>query len=93
MSVAHVYCMQGGCLDGEAAARCTTVYLVERRLDMLPSLLSEHLCSLRARTDRLAVSALWTLSPDLEVREVWFGRTIIRYSSGKESLLCLVLCI
>ncbi|BDA44024.1 DIS3-like exonuclease 1 [Coccomyxa sp. Obi] len=69
---------QGGFLDGEAAARCTTVYLVDRRLDMLPSLLSEHLCSLRARTDRLAVSVLWTLSPDLEVRDVWFGRTIIR---------------
>lgn len=83
--------MQGGFLDGEAAARCTTVYLVDRRLDMLPSLLSEHLCSLRARTDRLAVSVLWTLTPDLEVRDVWFGRTIIRYSSGTISLPCLAL--
>lgn len=27
---------QGGLLDSEAAARCTTVYLVDRRLDMLP---------------------------------------------------------
>ena len=39
---------QGGLLDGEAAARCTTVYLVDRRLDMLPALLSEDLCSLRS---------------------------------------------
>lgn len=70
--------MQGGFLDGEAAARCTTVYLVDRRLDMLPALLSEQLCSLRSGTDRLAVSVLWTLSPDLHVRDIWFGRTIIR---------------
>ena len=39
--------LQGGMLDSEAACRCTTVYLVDRRLDMLPALLSEDLCSLR----------------------------------------------
>lgn len=39
--------LQGGLLDSEAASRCTTVYLVDRRLDMLPALLSEDLCSLR----------------------------------------------
>ena len=39
--------LQGGMLDSEAASRCTTVYLVDRRLDMLPALLSEDLCSLR----------------------------------------------
>ena len=72
--------MQGSLLDGEAYARGTTVYLVERRVDMLPSLLSEHLCSLRAGQDRLAVSVLWTLGPQLEVLDVWFGRTIIRWA-------------
>jgi len=64
-------------LDGEAFARGTTVYL-DRRLDMLPPLLSEHLCSLRANQDRLSVSVIWTLTPDLEVLDTWFGRTIIR---------------
>lgn len=39
--------LQGGLLESEAASRCTTVYLVDRRLDMLPALLSEDLCSLR----------------------------------------------
>lgn len=63
----------------EAQARGTTVYLVDRRLDMLPSLLSEQLCSLRSGLDRLAVSVIWTLDPDLAVKEVWFGRTVIRY--------------
>uniref|UniRef100_A0A061QID2 DIS3-like exonuclease 1 n=1 Tax=Tetraselmis sp. GSL018 TaxID=582737 RepID=A0A061QID2_9CHLO len=71
---------QGGLLDGEAAARCTTVYLVDRRLDMLPGLLSENLCSLLAGRDRLAVSVVWTLGPDLEVVGSWFGRTVIRSS-------------
>ncbi|KAK3258973.1 hypothetical protein CYMTET_32006 [Cymbomonas tetramitiformis] len=67
----------GGALDMEARARGTTVYLVDRRLDMLPGVLSENLCSLLAGVDRLAVSVLWTLTPDLEVTDVWFGRTVI----------------
>eukprot|EP00890_Picochlorum_soloecismus_P002748 jgi/Picsp_1/3474/NSC_06312-R1_dis3-like exonuclease 1-like len=33
-------------LDDEAAARCTTVYLVDRRLNMLPELISEDAASL-----------------------------------------------
>lgn len=70
--------LQGGFLDGEAYARGTTVYLQDRRLDMLPSLLSEHLCSIRAGHDRCAVSVLWTLNADLTTHSVWFGRTIIR---------------
>lgn len=73
--------MQGSLLDAEAQARGTTVYLVDRRLDMLPGLLSEHLCSLVGESDRLAVSAIWTLSPNLEVQHAWFGRTVIRQAS------------
>lgn len=34
-------------MDAEAAARGTTVYLVDKRIDMLPSLLGTNLCSLR----------------------------------------------
>lgn len=72
-------------LDAEAQARGTTVYLVDRRLDMLPALLSEHLCSLVGQRDRLSVSAMWTLSPDLEVEHAWFGRTVIRQSPPSNS--------
>ena len=71
---------QGSLLDLEARARGTTVYLVDRRLDMLPALLSENLASLLQRRDRLAVSCVWTLAPDLSVASVWFGRTVIRSS-------------
>ena len=64
--VSH-FVREGGHLDSEARARGTTVYLVDRRLDMLPALLSENLCSLHAGVDRLAVSVVWTLDSSLEV--------------------------
>ena len=35
-------------LDKEAAFRSTSTYLVEKRLDMLPSYLTTELCSLRS---------------------------------------------
>lgn len=53
----------GSELDTEARARGTSVYLVDRRLDMLPQTLSENVCSLRARGDRFALSVLWELRP------------------------------
>ncbi|RUP45112.1 hypothetical protein BC936DRAFT_148596 [Jimgerdemannia flammicorona] len=46
-------------MDIEAAHRGTTVYLVDKRIDMLPSLLGTNLCSLRSNVDRLAFSCLW----------------------------------
>lgn len=70
-------------LDIEAQKRGTTFYLVDRRFDMLPSLLSSDLCSLHGQTDRLAVSAIWTFSSDLEtVKSCWYGRTVIRNCAG-----------
>ena len=51
----------GSDLDAEARSRGTTVYLVDRRYDMLPAMLSENVCSLRARVDRFAVSVVWEL--------------------------------
>jgi exosome complex exonuclease DIS3/RRP44 len=50
---------QGTPIDVEAAARGNTTYLVERRLDMLPGLLTETLCSLKGGLDRFAFSAQW----------------------------------
>lgn len=62
-----------------SSPRCTTVYLVDRRLDMLPALLSEQLCSLRQGVERLAVSVIWTLREgSWDVVDVWMGRTIIK---------------
>lgn len=49
----------GTAIDVEAAARANTTYLVERRLDMLPGLLTETLCSLKSGVDRFAFSVTW----------------------------------
>ncbi|GFH45902.1 hypothetical protein CTEN210_02376 [Chaetoceros tenuissimus] len=69
---------QNSALDKEAARRATTFYLVDRRFDMLPSIISGNLASLHDQVDRLAVSVIWTLSPDFEtVKDVWYGRTVI----------------
>ncbi|KAJ2600797.1 hypothetical protein EV177_007084 [Coemansia sp. RSA 1804] len=70
----------GSATDTEAQARGTTVYLADRRFNMIPEILSERICSLRGGQDRFAVSVMWTLDPENEytVESVWFGRTLIR---------------
>ena len=65
-------------LDLEAQVRGTTFYLVDRRFDMLPSLLSSNLCSLHGNIDRLTLSVVWTMSRDFNtIKSVWYGRTVI----------------
>jgi len=64
-------------LDKEAAHRSTSTYLVERRLDMLPSLLTTELCSLRSHEDHLAFSVIWEIDPQLQVVNAHFTRSVI----------------
>lgn len=61
-------------LDDEAALRCTTVYLVNRRIEMLPALLSSDLCSLRSNVDRLAFSVIWKLNDKVRIGGSYAGR-------------------
>lgn len=70
----------GSLTDAEAKARSTTVYLADRRFDMLPEVLSADLCSLIGGVDRYAVSVLWVLDSEYNVVKTWFGRTVIRSS-------------
>lgn len=49
----------GTAMDDEAKLRGTTVYLVDKRIDMLPMMLGTDLCSLVGGRDRYAVSVLW----------------------------------
>ncbi|CAA3012949.1 DIS3-like exonuclease 2 [Olea europaea subsp. europaea] len=65
-------------LDIDAQMRSTSVYLLRSKLPMLPSLLSENLCSLNPGADRLAFSIFWDIDPAGEVLDRWIGRTIIK---------------
>ena len=68
----------GSAIDLEAAERCTTVYLVEKRTDMLPSLLTANLCSLREKVDRLTFSVLWEMTPEGVIVDTQFAKAVIR---------------
>jgi exosome complex exonuclease DIS3/RRP44 len=70
-------------MDEEASKRGTTVYLVDKRIDMLPSLLGTNLCSLRSNVDRLAFSVIWEITPLGEIVHQRAEKSII---SSKASL-------
>lgn len=72
------YVRPDSALDLEARNRCTTVYLVDRRTDMLPKLLTENLCSLRANVDRLSFSTIWEIDRKANIIKTRYCKTIIR---------------
>ncbi|KAJ2361188.1 exosome catalytic subunit dis3 [Coemansia sp. RSA 2611] len=67
----------GTAMDIEAAHRSTTVYLVDRRIDMLPELLGSNLCSLMSGIERLAFSCVWELDRDANIVDVTFHKSVI----------------
>ncbi|MBP7513801.1 MAG: ribonuclease R [Flavobacteriales bacterium] len=75
--VSH-YVKPGTVLDMEAAARATSVYLVDRVVPMLPEKLSNNLCSLHADSDKLSFSAIFELDEKAHIKNEWFGRTVMR---------------
>jgi ribonuclease R len=64
-------------LDKEAYYRATSVYLVDRVIPMLPEKLSNGVCSLRPREDKLCFSAVFEMDDNARVLKKWFGKTII----------------
>lgn len=74
--VAH-YVIPDTALDKEAFDRGTSVYLVDRVIPMLPENLSNGLCSLRPKEEKLCFSAVFELDPEAQLVNEWFGRTVI----------------
>ncbi len=64
-------------LDKEAYQRATSVYLPDRVNPMLPEHISNVLCSLRPKEDKLTFSAIFQITPKAEVKQYWLGKTII----------------
>ncbi|HRH25437.1 MAG TPA: ribonuclease R [Parcubacteria group bacterium] len=64
-------------LDDEAVKRGTSIYLVDRTIPMLPEILSNDLCSLNPNEDKYAFGAVFVMNTSGEVKERWFGKTLI----------------
>ncbi len=71
------YVPLGSAIDAEAQKRGTSIYLVDRTVPMLPEVLSNDLCSLNPDVDRLTFSAVFTLSPEGQIKSTWFGESVI----------------
>jgi len=65
-------------MDAEASIRGTTVYLVDKRIDMLPMLLGTDLCSLKPYVERYAFSTIWEITPEAEILSSTFTKSVIR---------------
>ncbi|MDW7695311.1 ribonuclease R [Flammeovirgaceae bacterium SG7u.111] len=89
--VSH-YVMPDSILEKEAYERATSVYLVDRTIPMLPEQLSNGLCSLRPKEEKLTFSAVFELDEKGKIHNEWFGRTVIysdrrfTYEEAQETL-------
>lgn len=75
--VAH-YVVRDSPLDREARLRGTSVYFPDRAVPMLPEQLSNGICSLNPREDRLVMSVLLELDHHGEITDAEFAPGVIR---------------
>jgi len=75
--VSH-YIREGSSLDEEAFYRGTSVYFPGLTLPMLPERISNHICSLRPREDRLTVSVVLEIDPEGRILRSDFHPSLIR---------------
>lgn len=74
--VSH-YVTPGSVLDDDAYQRATSVYLPDRVNPMLPERISNELCSLRPKEDKLTFSAVFQINQKGNVKDFCLGRTVI----------------
>jgi ribonuclease R len=71
------YVKENDIIDIEAAERSTSVYLVDRVVPMLPEILSNDICSLKANVDRLCYSVILEINKKSEIISHNIKKTII----------------
>ncbi|MEM1244325.1 MAG: VacB/RNase II family 3'-5' exoribonuclease, partial [Pseudomonadota bacterium] len=74
--VSH-YVKPGSALDEEAKLRGNSVYFPGRVIPMLPTALSNHLCSLRPNRDRLVLTCEMAISPTGKLTRYRFYEAVI----------------
>ncbi|WP_420808135.1 ribonuclease R family protein [Chlamydia poikilotherma] len=75
--VSH-YVTPHSALDQEASRRCNSIYFPGKVIPMLPSALSDNLCSLKPNVDRLAVSVFMTFTKEGHLSDYEVFRSVIR---------------
>jgi ribonuclease R len=79
--VSH-YVQEGSAIDREALERCTSIYLPDRAIPMLPPELSVNLASLVASKDRLCLAIDVDLARDGTVRNFRYVEGLMRCKAG-----------
>lgn len=75
--VSH-YVKPGSLLDKISSDRCTTVYLPDKRIDMLPEFLSDGLCSLLENQERGSFSVIWEMDENANIISTDFTKGLIK---------------
>lgn len=72
------YVRENNPLDKEALKRATSVYLIDRVIPMLPKELSNGICSLNPRVDRLAMTCFMEINKEGKVVDYRITKSVIK---------------
>lgn len=72
------YVKKNSSLDKEAYKRSTSIYLVKHVIPMLPEIISNDICSLNPKEDKLTFSIIFYMDKFAKISNIWFGKTVIR---------------